>query len=270
MSSLVDAVNTAITTVFRLLVSPFGDSRAAALVAVSVVSGVLLLYVYGKVSNQSALKAVKRSIGADLLEAVLYRHDVRLCLAAQGRLFLDGCRYAGRAVPPLIVLAIPSLLILSQLNLRYENRGLRPAERALVKVRVEDAALLSSATLKTPTGVEVSPPLRIPETKEIVWRVAASGDQAVPLEISAGNATTHHLLKPAAAAEVSSSIYRSALAQLFYPGAPVLAAPFSRVEISYPRLEMRYFGREIHWLVVFFVVSLVSGLIAAKFLRIEI
>ncbi len=266
------------TTLFDLLLLPFnGFAPGWGLVALSAVSGVIFLLIYGRCSNQAKLREVKRNIGATLLETVLFRRDFGLCLQAQGRLFGLACRYLFLAVPPIVILAIPGLIILAQLNLRYGVRPLQLGEHALLKVRLERVAEVDRVVLSTSPGIHATAPVRIRSTGEVVWRldaVAISAPQQVVVRVAGASAELQKLIFTAPTQPVAARAYNvnSWWRWLFYPGETLLDGKQGLTElvVSYPPAQYRLLGYEIHWLVTFLVVSLLSGLVAAKVFRIEI
>ena len=86
---------------------PFG-----ALAVVSAVAGAILVLLWGKVSNQEAIRRIKKRMHGAVLEAIVFRHDTGVSLHAQVKLFLLSCRYFLAAVPPLLILGIPCVLFM--------------------------------------------------------------------------------------------------------------------------------------------------------------
>lgn len=242
---------------------------------VSLVSGVIFLLIYGMVSSQARLKQVKRRIGAALLEVVLYRHDLRVLLSAQRDLLMGGLRYFVLAVPPILVLMIPCILILSNLNLRYGSRGLEVGESALLTVQLADRKALYRTSLEAPVGVEVSPPVRMADTNRIVWRLRPTSPQQSELRLKFGN-TGAALLKDLLVGQghryVPAASYADWFERLLYPDSSLssISSQVSSVTISYPERQASLFGLEMHWIAIFAIVSILSGIVASRVFRIEI
>ena len=174
MNSVIDAVNSGASLLVGLLLRPFlGFSPFLGLFVVSALAGVVLLYLYGKVSAQKKIRALKRQIFANLQEVVLFRHDIGIMLRAQGRLFKCSALYFAYAFPALIVLMIPCLLVLAQLNLYFGVRTLQPGETALLKIKLSSPAKIREVSLETSQNLEVSPAVRSPADGEVAWRLKA-------------------------------------------------------------------------------------------------
>lgn len=258
-----------------MMLTPFGSFDPIwGLVFVSAVTGVLLLLVFGRVSNQAAIRAVKRSIYAALLESVLFRHDIRLCLGAQSRLVKHSFQYFLTAVPPVLVLAVPCILVMAQLNLRYDARGFAAGEKGLVKLELDDPRALYDVSLSAPTGVEVSKPLRIPATKEVIWRISAAegAPESAALAVSvAGKRLEVPLVLGVSSAAETAAVYRDWWWSVLYPAELDLGSlPVKGLSIGYPKLDYPVFDVHMHWLVIFLIVSLLSGLVASRVFKVEI
>jgi hypothetical protein len=274
----VEYFNQAVTSAFSLLLAPFSQLAPLwGLLFVSILAGIALAYAYGRLSNQAALRRVKRSITAGMFESVLFRSDLRTSLVAQGRMLWGGVRYFCLAIPPILLLLIPSVCILAQLNLRYGARTLEPGESALLSVNVSDTDALFEAELKAPPGVTLTPPLRDLEHNEVVWRVQTpkSGQITEPLTLSIAGVSSHQPLftSPTPPRTIPTHLYTSPLWQFLYPGGTVpeaLRKHVTSISITYPEQQIVVAGLHANWLVLFVCISIVAGFVASKVLGIEI
>lgn len=260
-------------------------SPVVGLTLLSVIAGVVLVLLYGKISNQRRLKMVKRSILAGIFESVLFRHDLRLSLTAQGRMLRGGALYFAAAVPPILILALPSVLLLAHINARYGFRGLQPGDAVVFSMDISDEDTLFETRIEPPRGVKVSLPVRDIEAKRVSWRLDID-DQIVPgtafasdgrepgLRVLTGETeavvpivlgTSHGIVQGEA---FSSSWWRP-----LYPGGDIpnsLKPVVSRLSLAYPVGELRIWGVVVDWLVFFLVVSLGAGLIGSKIFGVEV
>lgn len=269
--------NQAITALFSFVLAPLSSLAPIwGLLFISVVAGILLAIAYGRLSNQNALKKVKRSISAGIFESVLFRHDLRTSLAAQGRMLWSGVRYFCLAIPPILILLIPSVCILAQLNLRYGARPLQAGESALVVVDMADSDALFEAELNAPAGINVTPPLRDLEHNQVTWRIQAPTtptDKLLTLSVGTSESTQQLYHGTLRQKILPSQLHSSALWQFLYPGGSVpevLRKHVQAISITYPEQQIQLAGINAHWLVLFVCVSIIAGFIASKFLGIEI
>lgn len=218
------------------------------------------------------------ALEANLIALRLFQHDLKVFFVIQGRLLRDTLRYLRHSIVPMSIIMLPVIAILIQLHLRYEARPLRVGEEALVKVRVADAALLlatNAITLRARAGVAIETGgMRLPETQEVAWRIRAREPGRFELEVKAGewSAGKQVVVGPPMDAVPTRRTGENWWTLLLYPGEPPLpaAAPVRSIEITCPSLELRVLGRDIHWLVQFFVLSILFGYLGKGWLRVEI
>ena len=274
MSSLAYIADILFGGLVSILLWPFSSAAPLwGLLFVSAVAGVLLLKVYGLVSNQAAIRKVKNDIGGGLLEVVLYRHDVKTVLLAQFGLLGRAGKYFLLAVPPILVLMIPCLLLLAQLNLRFGYRSAAAGEPLIVSAVATTDEVLDNVRIVPQENVSATPPVRIRATREAFWRVtpqAAVSEYRVRLGVG-DDAFEFTLNSQKGGHETlwSTKWWN----WLLYPGSERLkgvSGQFQEVSVSYPASSFTVFGVEMNWVVVFFVISLISGLVASRFMGVEI
>ena len=272
-------VNLVFGRVVDLVLLPFrGLPPWFGMTAVSLLTALLMLGVYKLTSNQAAIRRAKDRIKAHLLELRLYKDNMRVTLAAQGGMLRANLAYMGANLKPLAVMIVPLVLILAQLSLWFDRAPLRPGEETLVKAGLEAAAdpVGLGLELETPPGLEITaPPVRIPDEREIVWRIRAlapgtgrlvlrGGGQAVEKSVTVGGQ---------ALTKVSALASRGAFwKRLLYPGEPPLPkeSPVRSVEVLYPAKTLTAFGFRVHWLVAYLVLSVAFGFALKGAFKVEI
>jgi hypothetical protein len=276
----VEHFNLVTTSLFSLILAPFSAlSPVWSLVLVSVVAGVILALVYGKVSNQRALKNVKRYITAGIYESVLFRHDLPTSLRAQAGMLWGGVRYFAIAIPPILILLVPSLVILAQLNLRYGARVLEPGEKAVLTVTLKSEDALFEAEAKASDGLTLTPPLRDLDNLQVSWRLdlpqstsTAAHNSTLTLTVS-GASASQPIYRGSQPPTLPTELHTSSLWQFLYPGGSVPEALRSYVRsitVTYPEQTMLLAGMNVNWLVLFVCLSIASGFAASKVFGIEI
>lgn len=271
MNSLVAGLNSVMGLITGLILAPF---RALApiwgLVFLSAVTGVALLLVFGKVSNQAAIRRVKREIYAALLESVLFRHDLRLCLGAQAKLLRCSIVYFLAALPPVFILAVPCVLVMAQLNARYDARSFSPGEDGLITVALSDPKEIYDLKLAAAPEVDVSKPLRIPSTGEVIWKIKAK-DGPAELDLELKGKSLKLPLRSGPSQELDAFYYRTWWLALFYPARLDIGSfPIDGITIGYPKVSYSIMRMQMHWLVVFLIISLLAGILASRVFKVEI
>ena len=274
---------TVINSVFGWAVSavlwPFrGLSPWFGLTAVSFITALLMLAVYKLSSNQASIRRAKCRIKAHLLELRLYKDNMRVTLRAQAGILKANLAYLAANLKPLLVMIIPLVLILAQLSVWFDRAPLRPGQETLVKVGLDETAGAASLdwTLETSGGLAVtSPAVRIPDEREIAWRIKAVSEGPGRILVRAGGRTLEKTVAVGGRrlARVSALASRGSFwKRVLYPGEPPLegGTPARTIEVLYAADDLSFFGFGVHWLVAYLVLSIVFGFALKGVFKVEI
>jgi hypothetical protein len=270
--------NKLLTGLFDLLFWPFQSFEPIwALAVISLVAGVLMLWLFGKVSDQETIRVVRDNIRGNLIGIRLFGDDIGLLFLLQGRIMRQTLTYLRHAFVPILVMIVPVMFILIQMNLRFEQRPLAPGESSIVTVTLRDPGAMSrGVSLETPHGISVeTPPVRVTSLMEVSWRIRATEPGRHQLLVQAGGEDS--VVKEIVVGEgwgKTSSLRtgKSIVDKLLWPGeAPTpSASAIQSIEVIYPTLPIWVFGWDLNWLFVFFVLSLVFGYAFKGALGVEI
>lgn len=268
MTSFISIFNSISTFLFGLVYSavkwlgPFWS-----LVVLSLLGGVFMVWLFGKVSNQEKIKATRSRMSAELIGLRLFKDDLVVFFRIQLDILVWTLRYFKYSLVPMMIIMIPVITILTQLNLHYASRPLEVGEQTLVKVKLSDKELLSQnpeIILNAGDGLVVETKgVRIPGTGEIAWRVRGATPGRYDLTVSVGEETISKKLAVGGQREGVSSL-RSGdgwLTNYLYPGESPIPrqSAIKSIEVAYPELEISIFGWGVNWLILFFVLSMVFG-----------
>ena len=277
MVVFVNSIQAVLTPIFDVICWPFRTLAPIwALSIISCGSGVLLVWLFGRISDQERIRAVRDRIRGNLLGVRLFRRDVGIVLRLQLQIFGDTFRFLRLAAIPMLIMLPPMVLILTQLNLRFAVRPIETGESVVVTAHVrESAALERHIALQPPVGVTVeTPPVKIPATGEIAWRVRVAKPGVHSLLVQVGDET---LVKeivggPGWGAVSQRRADRDTLDALLYPGEPPVPAGhvIEAVEVGYPPLELSVAGMAVDWLVGFILLSMAVGFACRGLLNVEI
>jgi uncharacterized membrane protein (DUF106 family) len=271
--------NSVLDKFFDIMFLPFRNmSPWVGMLLISLLTSFLMLFIFRRTSNQAGIKKAKSLIKAHLLELRLFPDDMRVQFRAQGRILLANFKYIGHNSKPMLVMIVPVLLILIQLNLWFGARSLKPGESAILKVKLSGDRFPSEVAVNVeppPQIVIETPPLRIEDEAEIDWRVKAKETGLGRLTLVVGGET---IVKDVAVGakpltRISTiRVGRSVLDQVFNPGErPLPSGSLVRsVELKYPAARMGLFGWRLHWLVVYFVLSIIFGFAFKGVFKVEI
>lgn len=276
MPALIHFINTLAASLFAWLLWPFrGLSEIWPLLILSALSGVFMVWIFKLVSDQRTIRRIRERIRGNLLAVRLYRHDIGVVLKLQGSILTDTLSYLRLSLVPMLILAIPVVLILAQLNLYFSVRPLRPQEPALFKLKLADNASLDAPiSLKAPPEVTLeTPAVRISRLHEVVWRIrpVESGRHVLTVDI-AGEKVEKTVVSGNRWEAVPTVRTSGALNLLLYPGEAPLnpAQTLKQIEVTYPTSRLYLFDFQVHWLVLFLIVSIAVGFSLKRVIGVEI
>jgi hypothetical protein len=279
MISVVSIFNSAVTFLFGLAYEPLKWLGPLwSMVILSWLAGILIIWVFGKVSNQDAIHRTRDRLSAELIGLRLFKDDLRVFFGIQGQVLVWTAKYLRHSLVPMVILMVPTILILIQLNSHYDVRPLRVGEQALVKVKLRDPATLARGTdisLSSPDNLKIEAGgVRIETLKEICWRVRGVSPGRFDLTVSDGQEKVTKRAAVGGRMEGVSSLRTGGhwLTSLLYPSeAPIPSqSAFESIEILYPALDIFILGKHVNWLVLFLVLSLGFGYACKGFLGVQI
>ena len=117
----------------------------------------------------------RRKIRANLYAFRLFADEPALIFRAQKQLLLWNARYLGLMLRPSVVIFVPVLILLMQLEAVYGSRPLAAGEAAIVTAQFDAGAdLRALAPSLAGQGIVVeTPAVRIPDRRQACWRVRA-------------------------------------------------------------------------------------------------
>ena len=275
-------VNRPLRWVFDFVVLPFrGMPAIVGLTVISLLISVVMLIGFRAVSDQDALEEVKRRIYGGVYEIRLYKDDLRTIFAAQVGILRETMTYFRLSMVPMLWMMVPILIIVSQLQFQYGYESLEPGQTVLLRVEfTEEAAEGVSATdgagvsLDVPDGVRVETPLVwIPSLREAGWRIAAESPGEYELVIRIGEETLTKSMRVSGTTMLRSPIRPSSLLdQLIYPVEQPVPRGLSAeaIRLDYVEAEINMFGWHTHWIIAFFILTMVFAFALAKPLGVKI
>lgn len=272
-------INSVLGKFFDLLFFPLRSFHPwAAMVLISLLTGLLMLFIYRLTSDQTGIRKVKDKIKAGLLELRLYRDNMGVTMKAQGQILLANLRYIALNFKPLAVMIVPLVLILAQLNLWFGSEPLKVGESAILRVEIAPGTRLLDLdlALEVPPQVSVeTPPLRIEELREVDWRIRAESPGVFGLTVKAGghSVSKEVIVDGRPLQKVSAlKVGRRFLDQVLYPGERPLPgnSPVRSVELTYPAQRLHLLGIRLHWIIAYLALSIVFGFALKRPFKVEI
>lgn len=265
--------------IFDLIFLPLRNlSPWFGMILISFLTGLMMLLVFRSTSNQEGIRKVKDKIKAHFLELRLFKDSLALTFKAQGNILRYNMKYISYSGKPLLIMIIPLILILIQLNLWFGYKSLKPGEETIVKLKLkkDQNPLNVNITIDPNQALAVeTPPLRIEEEREVSWRIRVKekGLQTLTFKVNGQNFSKTVVADKKPLTKISAlKVHRNFIDELFNPGEAPLTKdlPVKTVEIMYPSKGMNLFGWRIHWLIVYFALSIIFGFAFKGVFKVEI
>jgi len=255
------------------------------MILISFLTALLMLFVFRFTSNQEGIRQVKNKIKAHLLELRLFKDSLSLSFRAQGNILRYNLKYISYSAKPLLVMIIPLILILIQLNLWFGYEALIPGQETILKVKLEEGQnpFDINLALEPSSNFEIqTPPLRIEEGIEINWRLQAreKGVHDLTFIVNGQRITKKVAVAQRPLSKISPlKVRRNFINELINPGEPTLPRdlPIKTIEVKYPAKDMNLFGWNIPWLlgippwlIAYFALSIIFGFVFKGIFKVEI
>jgi len=279
-----ETLNNILNSIFDGLLRLFANMNpVVGLLAISAVTGILMLFVFRYTSDQKGIKKSKNLVKAHFLAIRLYKDDISQMLSTMKNIIVSNLLYMSKSVKPMLFMLIPVGLVLIQLDSRYEHRPFKVGESTIVTVRLSsnqnqsfgNLQALSNISLQAPEGIKIeTPALRIAEKSEVSWRIRMHREGSFDLRVQNGDQQyDKRLYVSNDLAALSPTKERGSFtAALFNPAELCLPSDASvdAIVMTYPKRSLSMLGISFHWLVGFFVLSLVAGFSLKGVFKVEI
>ncbi len=269
------ALNGIVTRLFDVICGPLGGHAAWAMVLISAVTGLWAMWLFKLATPQRRLARQRDRLLGHIYEMGMYQDHLGVLARIQKDLALANLRYLSLTLPALLVLIVPMVLTLAQLEGRFAHRPLKTGESAVLRVGWTDGADPAAVDLRLPDGLELAAgPVRDPATGQAAWRLRALEAGRWPVTVTAAG-------EPCARAVITvggglpllgGRLGATWWEKLLYPGWQPLPAgsPVATLDVDYPSRSTTYLGVELNWLVAFMILSLATGLAMKDALGVEL
>ena len=131
---------------------------------ISALTGLLMILIFKKTSNQQAISQLRRKMGSRALGMLLYLESPLTVLKLAFGLITDNFIYLWHLLRPMLVIAVPFILVAAQLDARYGFKPPSSPRPATVTIRWDDSL---PGEIDEPTvGSVVSPVVTIADSLE--------------------------------------------------------------------------------------------------------
>jgi uncharacterized membrane protein (DUF106 family) len=281
-------LNTIFGAIFDVLLYPFrGLPPIVGIAVMSALTGIGMLLVFKATSNQERISATKARIFAGIYEIRLFNDDLGAILRSQSEILRYNLAYLRYSLVPMLWMIIPVVLVIAQLQSYYGYRGLETGRPAIVTIELQSGwdqnpqvmaspdAEKPAITLEAPEGLRIeTEAVWIPSLDELAWRIVP--DQPGEYELAAVVGTKRYTkqisvtddIRPRAPIRTRPDFFT----QLLYPAEAALpgSGPVRSIKVAYEDRAIDVFGIGIHWLIVFFIISIIVAFALKGRMKVEV
>lgn len=245
------------------------------LLVLSVLTGLVMIVLFGHLSDQKAVRYAKDQLRAQLLAVRLFQDQPQVVVRAYGRILTGTGRYLRVSFKPLVIIIVPMIVLLIYGDRYLGSLPFQTNQPILFKAQLDQPGALDDVALRLPPGLsESAPAVHIAGDNEVDWRLVASADGNYTVQLLAGGRQVDKTVVVSSnLAHLSECRMRGHLwRRLLDCAEPALPAssPVRLLAVNYPARDFDLGPWTTNWLVIYFVVSLAAAVLFKFILGIEI
>ena len=253
------------TVIFNILLLPFGSLHPLwGLMWISALAGILMILVFKWTSNQQAISELRRKMGSRALGMLLYLESPPTVLKLALGLITDNFIYLWHLLKPMLVIAVPFILIAAQLDARYGKLPPSSDHPSTLIMRWEDS--IPSGEFVPDRGEIISP----------VVTVADSLEQSFSFTGENGVFAIDHLGILAGSEGNSGSVVvrgaeKSGITRTFFrPWNTPVNSEIKSIQVSLESTSFNILGGRWSWFAVFIVFSSLWASLGAVVFKVKV
>ncbi len=244
------------------------------LLFISMLAGLVMISIFRLASNQKKISRLRKKMLGEIFGILLHVSSPLTVMRFAGRLILSNTLYLLYIIKPLLVIAIPFMLIWGQLDARYGTDIGNQNTPVTVTIEYEDSLPERDNITVIGTGIEIKPPVVMVDTlRQVSFRIIFEEGIIGSLDVNGTSSTMGATGLWNGAIILRGFDGGNALKRLFCPwvGRAALAdsGPISGW-YSLKAVRYRILGGHRSWLAVFVVFSSVSAIAGAKIFNVKI
>jgi hypothetical protein len=225
-----------------------------------------MLWVFGRMSDQKAIRRTRNRLKASLMEMRLFGDEPALLLRAQRDLLTGNAKLLALTLRPALILTPPLLLLVAFLEPFYGRAPLPVGDPAILTVHLNQPIDPQAPVpkLEAPSGLAIeTPAVRALSERELSWRIRPQQKLEGTLKVVFSNETLEKTITAGNGPGYASDRRASSWTDwIWYPGeSRIQSQAVDWIEVRYPYAGVRWLGIELHWLIWLLVISMVTALL---------
>lgn len=253
-------------TLFDLLLKPFQSLDPLwGLMWISALSGIMMIQVFKRTSNQQAISTLRRKMGSRALGMLLFLESPLTVLKLAFSLIVDNFIYLWHLLKPMLIITIPFLLITAQLDARYSREPLNAHHQSTVTV-YRESSILSGEPGEPEAGTLISPVVTIADSLEQSFSFTGSNGVFVfnAMGIDLGSS------EPTGSIMIRGADKRGIVRTLLRPWNMEAPADIAKIESFTQEKNYHIFGSRWGWFTVFLVFSSAWAILGAVIFKVKV
>lgn len=260
---------------FDILLVPFRSlPHIWGLLFISLLSGLGMIMIFSLVSNQQKISRLRKRMGGEVLGILLHVSNPGTVIKFAVKLILSNTVYLGYLLKPLLVIAIPFMLVWGQLDARYSSSKMSRDYPITVTLHYVHGLPIRDNYAIEAVGLEVIPPVVMVDTlDEASFRLLPCSDSLYSVKIGETWIQLGRTENWNGCRILSGFDSGGSLKRLFCPWIGRVRSIESGPDsgwYSLPDARYSVLGGHWSWIAVFLVFSTFSATVGAKLFKIKI
>jgi hypothetical protein len=170
---------------------------------------------------------------------------------------------------PAIIVAVPAVLLAAQMEALFGSKPLAAGDEALVTLQLKtEESPIHAELIATPAFRIESPAVRIPEMRQVYWRIRAieNADGVLRLKVD-GEDVERPLRAGPGYGYVSPTCSSTSAASIWY-ACRIRSRTVESIHVDYPARSLSLAGLEAHWLTWFTLAWLLAMIMLKSRLKV--
>ncbi|MBN1232166.1 MAG: hypothetical protein JXA60_02285 [Candidatus Coatesbacteria bacterium] len=233
-----------------------------AITLISLLTSVLALFVYKKVSDPLKIKTAKSMVKAGILEMLLFKDNPAQTVKSLKFVLSANLKYFLANLKPVAYLIIPAIVLIIQVEPHLAHRPFKKNETFLFSLRG-----INKPDVEFKGLIKETDPFFLEEENRYYWRLKYNSDKDAIIKLS--DKTREIKVKGSKNSFLFSGSSKS-LSGILSPVPYNALDGIQAYEIKYPEREIEFLSVKTYWLYPYFLLTILFAFILKGFFKVEL